>query len=561
MIKKIFFLIFVIILSNSNILHATSMEEVHDIYQKKWDLKGTSLQTTSCDIFTDAAKQLYKKKTQPFRFFEKKSTFLRFKIDTSILMPPYDSPTENKEIVNELKTLKNIGNSGNKRLWRDNNNNILISYTSNKIMKKFLVVPNMTVRSINGKLVANLSDEEIRNATKRDKKVALEVYDHTTLDNNILNKDTKFINVTIEPLSHLVSYLGIKLTQKLISQIDAKNSQHTANIQLHSTITIFPNTTNDSLKLMKLIAQGISESYTFAPKFLACGMGEKDFLALNMHYPEIDIENLVNSEAKANATVKYFLNFSTIKLTDSQIKKGFVDYNVLNIDKVVDYKGAIFKGNYNFQAFPFDSQYLDYNLIVAANGFDIFPYPSSNDSLKRGYGNTSGEWSKSQFFDYRYNIVVEQDYYNPVLTLITKFERNSFYYIFKIFLPILIILFVSWAVFWIKPKDVESRLTVSVVCLLSLIAYTFIIDENIPKLSYLTIMDYTILVSYFFSTIPTLQTIYISQFLPKNEAKSIKINNMFKRYTPLVYLIIFIAIFISVISNSSNVVDALSVTW
>jgi len=280
-----------------------------------------------------------------------------------------------------------------------------------------------------------------------------------------------------------------------------------------------------------------------------------------MHYPEIDIENLVNSEAKANATVKYFLNFSTIKLTDSQIKKGFVDYNVLNIDKVVDYKGAIFKGNYNFQAFPFDSQYLDYNLIVAANGFDIFPYPSSNDSLKRGYGNTSGEWSKSQFFDYRYNIVVEQDYYNPVLTLITKFERNSFYYIFKIFLPILIILFVSWAVFWIKPKDVESRLTVSVVCLLSLIAYTFIIDENIPKLSYLTIMDYTILVSYFFSTIPTLQTIYISQFLPKNEAKSIKINNMFKRYTPLVYLIIFIAIFISVISNSSNVVDALSVTW
>jgi len=419
----------------------------------------------------------------------------------------------------------------------------------------------MTVRSINGKLVANLSDEEIRNATKRDKKVALEVYDHTTLDNNILNKDTKFINVTIEPLSHLVSYLGIKLTQKLISQIDAKNSQHTANIQLHSTITIFPNTTNDSLKLMKLIAQGISESYNLAPKFLACGMGEKDFLALNMHYPEIDIENLVNSEAKANATVKYFLNFSTIKLTDSQIKKGFVDYNVLNIDKVVDYKGAIFKGNYNFQAFPFDSQYLDYNLIVAANGFDIFPYPSSNDSLKRGYGNTSGEWSKSQFFDYRYNIVVEQDYYNPVLTLITKFERNSFYYIFKIFLPILIILFVSWAVFWIKPKDVESRLTVSVVCLLSLIAYTFIIDENIPKLSYLTIMDYTILVSYFFSTIPTLQTIYISQFLPKNEAKSIKINNMFKRYTPLVYLIIFIAIFISVISNSSNVVDALSIKW
>ena len=42
--------------------------------------------------------------------------------------------------------------------------------------------------------------------------------------------------------------------------------------------------------------------------------------------------------------------------------------------------------------------------------------------------------------------------------------------------------------------EIESRLTITIVCLLSLIAYNFVIDSN-AKLE-ITIMDYIILISY-----------------------------------------------------------------
>ena len=47
-------------------------------------------------------------------------------------------------------------------------------------------------------------------------------------------------------------------------------------------------------------------------------------------------------------------------------------------------------------------------------------------------------------------------------------------------------------------KELEARLTITIVCLLSLIAYNFVIDADLPKLEYLTIMDYIILVSYIY---------------------------------------------------------------
>ena len=50
---------------------------------------------------------------------------------------------------------------------------------------------------------------------------------------------------------------------------------------------------------------------------------------------------------------------------------------------------------------------------------------------------------------------------------------------------------VAWSVLWIPPKEewVESRLTTSIVALLSLIAYNFVFLDDIPKLDILTSLD------------------------------------------------------------------------
>ena len=79
-------------------------------------------------------------------------------------------------------------------------------------------------------------------------------------------------------------------------------------------------------------------------------------------------------------------------------------------------------------------------------------------------------------------------------------------------LPIVFLIIITWSVFWIIPRDLESRLTVSVVSFLSLIAYNFVVDQDLPKLGYLTFLDNFVLYSYIFAGVPTLQTV-LSKYL------------------------------------------------
>ena len=139
-------------------------------------------------------------------------------------------------------------------------------------------------------------------------------------------------------------------------------------------------------------------------------------------------------------------------------------------------------------------------------------------------------------------------------------ERNYVYFITKIYLPIVIILLLALSVMWINPKELESRLTLSVVCFLALITYTFIIDKDLPKLPYLTVMDQIILISYVFAAIPSLESIYVNRFGVANE-KAELIDSKYRKYLPLLYIFFtLLIIFLSINFNNDNIIEALSFT-
>ena len=101
---------------------------------------------------------------------------------------------------------------------------------------------------------------------------------------------------------------------------------------------------------------------------------------------------------------------------------------------------------------------------------------------------------------------------------------------------------VCWSVMWITPKELESRLTVTIVCLLSLIAYNFVIDSEIPKLEYLTIMDWIIFTSYIFATIPNFLCIISHKLYTTNRKLCFEIENKAKYFGPASYIIIVLLI-------------------
>ena len=58
-----------------------------------------------------------------------------------------------------------------------------------------------------------------------------------------------------------------------------------------------------------------------------------------------------------------------------------------------------------------------------------------------------------------------------VLDIEITIERNYAHYVWKIMLPVFLILCVAWYVLWIPTEKYEARLNTSIIALLALIAY------------------------------------------------------------------------------------------
>lgn len=74
-------------------------------------------------------------------------------------------------------------------------------------------------------------------------------------------------------------------------------------------------------------------------------------------------------------------------------------------------------------------------------------------------------------------------------------DRRVKHYLLKVFLPLLLIVLMSWTVFWIDPSNGGSQISVAVTSILTLIAYRFAIGADVPRLPYLTRLDAFILIS------------------------------------------------------------------
>ena len=217
-----------------------------------------------------------------------------------------------------------------------------------------------------------------------------------------------------------------------------------------------------------------------------------------------------------------------------------------------------FNTDFKYHNFPFDKQTIVFKLVSGLDMGDstlsLSDFSKKSLIAFQNLNNISG-WditaNRLVFGSIKKPLNIHP---NATVSLELDIERKSGYYIYKVILPIVIILVICWASLWISPKELESKLTITIVCLLSLIAYNFIIDGEIPKLEYLTIIDWIILASYFYAALPNLLGIYFNNLYTKNEKKRlIKFENFAKRYGLLSYLlIVFLIIILNVSVNSEN---------
>jgi hypothetical protein len=82
---------------------------------------------------------------------------------------------------------------------------------------------------------------------------------------------------------------------------------------------------------------------------------------------------------------------------------------------------------------------------------------------------------------------------NPGIKLTFPASRRVTYYTIQVLIPLIAIVMMAYAVFWVAPTVVPTRVGVVVTTMLTLIAYRFMLANHVPRLSYLTRLDWFML--------------------------------------------------------------------
>src|SRR5260370_20175942 len=123
-------------------------------------------------------------------------------------------------------------------------------------------------------------------------------------------------------------------------------------------------------------------------------------------------------------------------------------------------------------------------------------------------------------------------------------SRNVQYYILKVILPLVLIVMMSWSVFWIDPINASAQVSIAMTSMLTLIAYRFAIDSQLPLLPYMTRLDVFILTStllVFFSLIEVVATVILDNTQKKKRA--VRIDRYCRVIFPMIFAIASMAIF------------------
>jgi len=127
----------------------------------------------------------------------------------------------------------------------------------------------------------------------------------------------------------------------------------------------------------------------------------------------------------------------------------------------------------------------------------------------------------------------------------TPIKRRLGFYTLKTFLPLTLIVCMSWAVFWIKPGLLPPQIGVSTSAILTLIAFQFSLGYMLPRLSYLTRADRFLIGStllVFLAFGEALRTSYLAN--RDQEDRALRIDRISRVLFPTLFVLLLVVSFV-----------------
>jgi hypothetical protein len=204
------------------------------------------------------------------------------------------------------------------------------------------------------------------------------------------------------------------------------------------------------------------------------------------------------------------------------------------------------------QSFPFDRQSFGIQFVaIRYQPNEVAFVPDENwirDGVRQAAGIspsvTLADWAIERW-DAKasvYALTPRMQYSGYVFEFTAR--RNVEYYILKVILPLVLIVMMSWSVFWTEPTNSNTQFSIAVTSMLTLIAYRFAVDNQLPRLPYMTRLDAFFLVSTLLVFLSLIEVL-VTTILDNNQqvARAKKLDRYCRVIVPIVFVIVSIAIF------------------
>jgi len=208
---------------------------------------------------------------------------------------------------------------------------------------------------------------------------------------------------------------------------------------------------------------------------------------------------LADSPKKAGQTFRRFKleevwTPDVIMLNSNQLSKRQKDVVIVDAEGTVSYTQRVageVSFNIDLEEFPFDKHEVSIGLV--ARGY------STNEVAFQPDSSRTGRESRFTIVDFDVGPVttrVGTYHYAPADKTISAFffefhvERHSAFYVWKVLLPLVLIVLMSWTVFLIDPNQIGPQIGISTASVFTLIIFQFNLARLVPRVPYLMVVDY-----------------------------------------------------------------------
>ena len=211
---------------------------------------------------------------------------------------------------------------------------------------------------------------------------------------------------------------------------------------------------------------------------------------------------------------------------------------------------GVFSSVLQLTKFPFDTQVLRFEFqpfVSSASHIRFAAHALPVTGISPEQHTELAAW---QLKDLRYTAAtVNSDRFaSPTQEALFEFvvKRRSGFYVWKIFLPLLMMTAIPMIVFWIDVKEFDWLLKVPMTMLLSMVALEFTVTRDLPRVGYLTFLDAVFLVSFTFFFLSAFEIALVYRLhLSGKRSTALKLHTAGKWAYPLAYVFIIFVLAIT----------------